>query len=131
MRTSAAPRPRSCAFSAPRAASVSKERAGSLRTGNPKPGASVAIVGYPKNGPLRSTPGRIGMTTMALTQDAYGHGPVDRLITAVAGAIEHGDSGGPAIDAAGDVEATIFAARIGSRGGYGVPGPPVLRALDS
>ncbi len=102
-----------------------------LRAVNPKPGASVAIVGYPKNGPLRSTPGRIGMTTMALTQDAYGHGPVDRLITAVAGAIEHGDSGGPAIDAAGDVEATIFAARVGSRGGYGVPGPPVLRALDS
>lgn len=102
-----------------------------LRAVNPQPGASVAIVGYPENGPLRSTPGRIGMTTMALTQDAYGHGPVSRLITAVAGAIKHGDSGGPAIDAAGDVEATIFAARIGSRGGYGVPGAPVLRALDS
>ena len=102
-----------------------------LRAVNPQPGASVAIVGYPKNGPLRSTPGRIGMTTMALTQDAYGRGPVDRLITAVAGGIEHGDSGGPAIDAAGNVEATIFAARIGSRGGYGVPGAPVLLALDS
>ena len=102
-----------------------------LRAVNPRPGTAVAIVGYPENGPLRSTPGRIGMTTMALTQDAYGRGPVNRLITAVAGAIEHGDSGGPAIDANGNVEATIFAARIGSHGGYGVSGAPVLRALDS
>jgi len=102
-----------------------------LHAVNPQPGTSVAIVGYPKNGPLTSTPGRIGLTTAALTQDAYGHGPVERIITAVAGAIEHGDSGAPAIDANGNVEATIFAARIGSKGGYGVPGAPVVRALDS
>ena len=102
-----------------------------LHAVNPQPGTSVAIVGYPKNGPLRSTPGRIGMTTAALTQDAYGRGPVERIITAVAGAIEHGDSGAPAIDSSGNVEATIFAARVGSGGGYGVPGAPVVRALDS
>jgi len=102
-----------------------------LRAVNPQPNTAVAIVGYPKNGPLTSTPGRVGMTTAALTQDAYGHGPVERIITAVAGAIEHGDSGAPAIDANGNVEATIFAAKIGSNGGYGVPGAPVLRALDS
>lgn len=97
----------------------------------PQSGTSVAIVGYPKNGPLASTPGRIGNTSAALTEDAYGHGPVERLLTAVAGAIEHGDSGAPAIDAHGNVEATIFAAKIGSNGGYGVPDAPVLRALDS
>jgi hypothetical protein len=56
-----------------------------------------------------------------LTQDALGHGPVGRTITAVAGRVEHGDSGGPAVDAAGRVESTIFAARVGSASGYGVP----------
>jgi uncharacterized membrane protein required for colicin V production len=102
-----------------------------LRTVDPQPGASVAIVGYPENGPLQAAPGRMGRTAVAVTQDAYGRGPVDRTITAVAGRIEHGDSGGPAIDASGAVEATIFAARIGSPGGYGVPAPVVRRVLAS
>ncbi|HKI92431.1 MAG TPA: hypothetical protein VJ986_09010, partial [Gaiellaceae bacterium] len=66
-----------------------------------------------------------------LTQDALGHGPVSRTITAVAGKIRHGNSGGPAIDRAGAVESTIFAARIGSSSGYGVPASLVRRALDS
>jgi len=40
----------------------------------PIPGAPVAIVGYPENGPLDSTPARIGRTGEVLTDDAYGHG---------------------------------------------------------
>ena len=62
-----------------------------------------------------------------LTQDALGHGPVARTITAVAGRVEHGDSGGPAVDAAGRVESMIFAARLGSASGYGVP-PSIIRS---
>jgi uncharacterized membrane protein required for colicin V production len=98
---------------------------------DPQPGAAVAIVGYPEDGPLQSTPGRIGPTAAALTQDAYGNGPVARTITAVAGDIRHGDSGAPAIDAGGAVESTIFAARLGAPGGYGVPASVVRRVLDS
>ena len=96
-----------------------------------RPGAAVSIVGYPEDGPLRSTPSRIGRTAQALTQDAYGNGPVSRVITAVAGDIKHGDSGAPAIDANGAVESTIFAARLGTPGGYGVPASVVRRVLDS
>jgi S1-C subfamily serine protease len=98
---------------------------------DPQPGAAVAVVGYPEDGPLQSTPGRIGHTAIALTQDAYGNGPVERTITALSGDIRHGDSGAPAIDANGAVEATIFAARIGTTGGYGVPRSVVRRVLDS
>lgn len=97
----------------------------------PRPGAAVAIVGYPEDGPLQSTPSRIGKTAQALTQDAYGNGPVSRTITAVAGDIRHGDSGAPAIDANGAVESMIFAARMGAPGGYGVPASVVRRVLDS
>jgi hypothetical protein len=50
-------------------------------------------------------------------------------VTAVSGLVRHGNSGGPAVDDAGRVEATIFAARIGARAGYGVPRAPVTRAL--
>ena len=58
------------------------------------------------------------LTAVVITQDAYGHGPVARTITAVAGSVEHGDSGGPAVDASGFVEATIFAARLDSASGF-------------
>lgn len=102
-----------------------------LPLADPQPGAAVAIVGYPEDGPLQSTPGRVGRTAFAPTQDAYGNGPVMRSITALAGDVRHGDSGAPAIDANGAVESTIFAARLDSPGGYGVPASVVRRALDS
>jgi trypsin-like peptidase/colicin V production protein len=98
-----------------------------LPLADPRSGAAVAIIGYPLDGGLRATPGRIGLTATVLTQDALGHGPVARTITAVAGEVEHGDSGGPAVDAAGRVQSSIFAARLGSTSGYGVP-PSIIRA---
>ncbi|HLY85803.1 MAG TPA: MarP family serine protease [Gaiellaceae bacterium] len=94
---------------------------------DPQPGAPVAILGYPLDGGLRATPGRIGLTATVLTQDALGHGPVARTITAVAGTVQHGDSGGPAVDRSGRVESSIFAARLGSDSGYGVP-PSIIRS---
>ena len=36
----------------------------------------VALVGYPQNGPLTRTPGRLGGTAEVLSRDAYGGGPV-------------------------------------------------------
>ena len=94
---------------------------------DPVPGAAVAILGYPLDEGLTATPGRVGRTATVLTQDALGHGPVARTITAVAGQVEHGDSGGPAVDASGRVQSTIFAARLGSDSGYGVP-PSIVRS---
>jgi uncharacterized membrane protein required for colicin V production len=102
-----------------------------LRLAEPKRGAPVEIVGYPENGPLLGTPARVGDTKAVLTQDAYGNGPVSRTITAVSGDVRHGDSGGPAIDSSGAVEATMFAARVDAPGGYGVPASVVRTVLDS
>jgi uncharacterized membrane protein required for colicin V production len=98
-----------------------------LRFADPQPGAAAAIIGYPLDGGLTATPARIGRTATVLTQDALGGGLVERAITAVAGHVEHGDSGGPAVDAAGRVESMIFAARVGSASGYGVP-PSIIRS---
>jgi S1-C subfamily serine protease len=102
-----------------------------LPSARPVDGTAVAIVGYPENGPLTSKPGRIGRTAVVLTENAYGRGPVARRITALSGVIRHGNSGGPAIDGRGRVEATVFAARIGSSGGFGIPPDLVERALAS
>jgi S1-C subfamily serine protease len=96
---------------------------------SPVAGAAVAIVGYPEDGPLTSIPGRVGRTATVLSQNAYGHGPVSRTITALAGSVHHGNSGGPAIDTRGRVQASVFAARIATSGGFGTPSTIVADAL--
>jgi S1-C subfamily serine protease len=95
-----------------------------------KPGEPVAVLGFPENGPFTVTPARIGRTSVVLAEDAYGSGPVQRTITSLRGRVRHGDSGAPAVDANGVVETTIFAARLGAVGGYGVPGDVVRDDLD-
>jgi len=98
---------------------------------DPEQGKPVAILGYPENGPFTATPGRIGQTGDLLTEDAYGRGPVRRRVTTLRGVVRHGNSGGPAVDGQGRVQATIFAARIGSAAGYAVPSTLVREALAS
>jgi uncharacterized membrane protein required for colicin V production len=94
-------------------------------------GAAVAVLGYPENGPFTATPARIGLTSVVLAEDAYGRGPVTRAITSLGGRVRHGDSGAPAVDARGAVESTVFAARLRSVGGFGVPDSVVRAALNS
>jgi S1-C subfamily serine protease len=96
-----------------------------------KAGAPVAVLGFPENGPFTVTPARIGRTSVVLAEDAYGSGPVTRPITALRGLVRHGDSGAPAVNSRGAVEAMVFAARIGAIGGYGVPIDVVRADLDS
>ena len=102
-----------------------------LPLANPSPGATVAILGYPENGPLDAVPGRIGTTATVLSEDAYGRGPILRTVTSFSGLVRHGDSGGPAVDSTGAVQATVFAARTDGRGGFGVPSSLVRRAIAS
>ena len=102
-----------------------------LPLADPVVNTSVAIVGYPENGPLDAVPGRIGSTSTVISEDAYGDGPVSRTVTSLSGEVRHGNSGGPAVNAAGAVETTVFAARLNGGGGYGVPASIVRRALAS
>jgi S1-C subfamily serine protease len=101
-----------------------------LRLVDARAGTPVAIVGYPLNGPLNAAAGRIGATATVLAQDAYGQGPTRRVVTSLAGRVEHGNSGGPAVDASGAVQSTVFAARSAGYGGYGVPASVVRRDLE-
>jgi len=100
-----------------------------LRIKEPVAGTAIAIVGYPLNGPLQAAAGRIGETATVLAQDAYGNGPTRRVVTSLGGTIQHGNSGGPAVDASGAVQATVFSARASGGGGYGVPASIVRRDL--
>jgi S1-C subfamily serine protease len=100
-----------------------------LRLADPERSASVALVGYPRNGPLTRVPARLGGTARVLSRDAYGEGPVRRQVTAIRGVVEPGSSGGPAIDAQGRVRTTVFARRPRQTGGYGIPADFVRNVL--
>jgi S1-C subfamily serine protease len=98
----------------------------------PQSGTTGAVLGFPENGPFAAVPARIGHTQTVLTQDAYGRGPVSRLLTPLRGVVRPGNSGGPVVDLAGDVLTTVFASTVGSRprGGYGVADETVSDVLD-
>jgi S1-C subfamily serine protease len=102
-----------------------------LPLGEATPGEPVAILGFPENGPFQAAAGRIGRTATVISEDAYGSGPVLRKITSLSGRVRRGHSGGPAVNERGEVEAMVFAARVGSRGGFGVPAQVIRGALAS
>ena len=95
-----------------------------------RPGTSAAVLGFPENGSFDVRPARLGQTATVVTQDSYGRGPTQRMITSVRARVRHGNSGGPVVDGDGRVVATIFAASAGGgRTGYGVPDSVVRTAL--
>ena len=75
-----------------------------------EPGRSSAIR---RTGRSTSSPARIGRTQTVLTQDAYGQGPVSRLLTPLRGLVRPGNSGGPLVDGDGRVMTTVFAGTVG------------------
>jgi S1-C subfamily serine protease len=98
-----------------------------------KPTEPGAVLGFPLNGPYDVRPVRIGTTETVISQDAYGRGPVRRKITTFRGSVKPGNSGGPVVDVAGRVSATVFAKSVGSHpaGGYAVANDVVRRTLRS
>jgi S1-C subfamily serine protease len=101
---------------------------------HPAAGTAAGILGYPEDGPYDPQAGRLGQTQNTETQNAYGDGPVLRLIASLRGLVRPGNSGGPMIDAGGKVVATVFAAitnpQPGQEGGFAVPDSIVAHELS-
>jgi S1-C subfamily serine protease len=100
---------------------------------DPPAGRAGAILGYPENGSFDAQPGRIGTTQTIVTDDAYGRGPVSRLLTPLRGRVRPGNSGGPLVDREGHVLTTVFASTTGGGppAGYGVANATVAHVLAS
>ena len=98
----------------------------------PAKGTAAAVIGYPENGPLALAPARLGGTGEVTSQDSYGRGPIQRTMTPFRAEVHSGNSGGPVVDAGGEVLATVFAASSGGRpeSGLGIPNGVVSEALD-
>jgi S1-C subfamily serine protease len=98
----------------------------------PASGTAAAILGYPLDGPFDRQPGRLGQTQTIPTENAYDD-PTLRAVTSLRGLVRPGNSGGPIVDAAGQVVATVFAqitdTPAGAPGGLAVPDSVVAREL--
>jgi S1-C subfamily serine protease len=88
----------------------------------------VALLGYPRNGPLTTTAATAGERRTVLSPDAYGGRVRPRVVVPLRGAVQPGESGGPVVDRRGRVVAMIFGGTRRGTGGYAVPVDLVLDA---
>ncbi|MFP3467265.1 MarP family serine protease [Leifsonia sp. SIMBA_070] len=72
-------------------------------------GAPAYAAGYPGDGPFTISPQRVRDRVTARGTDIYQSGSVDRDIYSLRGSVRPGNSGGPLLDANGDVAGVVFA----------------------
>lgn len=75
-------------------------------------GEDVVILGYPLDGPFAATAGKVRQTITLQGPDIYDDGEVSREVYTVRAVVRSGNSGGPMIDAAGQVVGVVFGAAL-------------------
>ena len=90
----------------------------------------VVLLGYPGGGELESASGTAGEPRTVFAPNAYGRDIVRRQVVQLRGRVQKGDSGGPVVDAAGEVVAMMFGAERDRSGGYGVPAEQIREAAS-
>jgi S1-C subfamily serine protease len=98
---------------------------------DPAAGTSGGIIGFPGSGNFSAVPARLGTTGTVSSEDSYGNGPIERLMTSFRGEVISGNSGGPVISGDGEVLTTVFASALDTKEpqGLGVPNEIVGKDL--
>ena len=97
----------------------------------PRAPEPVVLLGYPGGGPLRAEAATAAPPRTVFAPDAYGRGSSPRSVIVTRGSLGPGSSGGPVIDASGEVVAMIFGGTDDGRSGAAVPPAPIRRALQA
>lgn len=91
------------------------------------PGEDAVVAGHPESGPFDASPARIANRVMISGSDIYAEGRVEREAYTVRGSIREGNSGGPLLDAEGEVLGVVFgASRDTSDVGFALTADEVL-----
>lgn len=80
-----------------------------LNTDIASDGSAAAVLGYPGGGAFTANPASIIEQFTATGRDIYGRGNSQRQVYEIASDVEPGNSGGPLVNAAGEVIGVIFA----------------------
>jgi S1-C subfamily serine protease len=95
----------------------------------PRRPEAVVMLGYPGGGPLRAEAATAAPPRTVLAPDAYGDGVSPRSVVVTRGSLGPGSSGGPLLDAGGEVVGMIFGGSEDGGAGAAVPPGPIRRAL--
>lgn len=76
---------------------------------NLQAGETAVFDGYPQGGPFISNPAAVQSVSTIESPDIYGNNPQPRNVYYLAADVQQGNSGGPLLDAAGQVAGVIFA----------------------
>lgn len=75
-------------------------------------GDDAVVMGFPKSGPFTASPARVRDQLTIAGPDIYAQGRVEREAYTVRGSIQQGNSGGPLLNAQGEVLGVIFGASV-------------------
>lgn len=89
-------------------------------------GTKGAVVGYPEDGPLTVDAAAVAAELTAQGRNIYDEGTVSRQVLQIDATVEPGNSGGPLIDATGEVIGVVFSrSTVYSDVGYALASPGV------
>lgn len=94
-------------------------------------GTLGVVLGYPQDGPLSVEPAGVASSLTAEGRDIYNQGEVVRKVYQIDAHVEPGNSGGPVVDAGGQVIGVVFSrSTVWGGVGYALASPGVLRRVD-
>jgi S1-C subfamily serine protease len=89
-------------------------------------GTQAAVVGYPEDGPLSVAPAAVAAQLTAQGRNIYNEGTVTRRVYQIDANVQPGNSGGPLVDASGQVIGVVFSRSTAYSGvGYALASPGV------
>ena len=89
-------------------------------------GTQAAVVGYPEDGPLSVAPAAVAAQLTAQGRNIYNEGTVTREVYQIDANVQPGNSGGPLVDASGQVIGVVFSRSTAySDVGYALASPGV------